>query len=237
MINFHNQRVLVIGGSSGIGFAAAQAFLAAGATVTIASRSATKLKDAAARMGQGVATQVLDTGDNAQVEQFLAQGQPWDHVVVSAAQAATGPARQLPLADAKAAMDSKFWGAYRVARVVRIRDGGSLTFVTGFLATRPNKASVTQGAVNAALEGLSRGLALEMAPVRVNAVSPGLIDTPLWNRLSADARKSMYDGAAARLPAARVGRAEDVANAILYVAGTAFATGSTIVIDGGGVIA
>lgn len=237
MITFQNQRVLIVGGSSGIGLAAAQAFAAHGAHVTIASRSRDKLAAAAARIGPATSTQILDTTDNEQVERFLAQGDAWDHVVISAAQTATGPARQLPLEDAQAAMDSKFWGAYRVARVVNIRAGGSLTLVTGFRATRPNKASVTQGAINAALEGLARGLALEMSPVRVNSVSPGLIDTPLWDRLPADARQSMYDGAAARLPAQRVGKPEDVANAILYVAGTAFATGSTVVVDGGGIIA
>src|SRR6202044_1381284 len=115
----------------------------------------------------------------------------------------SGPVRGLSLADAQQAMDSKFWGAYRVARAAKIRDGGSLTFVSGFLSVRPSGTAVLQGAINAALEALARGLALELAPVRVNAVSPGLIATPLWSKLSETDRESMYAGAAARLPARR----------------------------------
>ena len=134
-------------------------------------------------------------------------------------------------------MDSKFWGAYRIARAARIRDGGSLTLVSGVLGRRPSAASVLQGAINAALEGLARGLALELAPVRVNVVSPGLIDTPLHDRLPADKRQAMFEQVAARLPAKRIGDARDVANAILYLASTPFATGSTVVVDGGGAIA
>jgi len=156
--------------------------------------------------------------------------------VISAAQTPGGPIRELALADAYAAMDSKFWGAYRVARAVQIADGGSLTLVSGFLSVRPSKTSVLQGAINAALEALARGLALELSPVRVNTVSPGLIATPLWSKLSEDARQTMYEGAAARLPARRVGQPEDVANAVVYLASTPYATGSTVLVDGGGAI-
>lgn len=241
MNRLDKQAVLVVGGSSGIGAATARLLAQEGAQVTIAARDVAKLNAAADDIrqatGREVATAVLDTTDNAAVEAYFAGAGPFDHVVISAAQTATGPVRQLALPDARAAMDSKFWGAYQVARVARIRDGGSLTFVSGFLAVRPSKTSVLQGAVNAALEALARGLALELSPVRVNTVSPGLIATPLWDRLDASARQAMYEGAAARLPARRVGQAEDVANAVLYLATTPFATGSTVLVDGGGAIA
>jgi len=237
MNNFASKHVLIVGGSSGIGAAAARAFAALGADVTIASRSQSKLDAVAADIGSGVRTAVLDTTDDAAVERFFAGAGPFDHVVVSAAQTPGGPVRELALADAYTAMNSKFWGAYRVARAARIVEGGSLTLVSGFLSVRPSKSSVLQGAINAALEALARGLALELSPVRVNTVSPGLIATPLWSKLSGDARQSMFDGAAARLPARRVGQAEDVANAIVYLAGTPFATGSTVLVDGGGAIA
>lgn len=237
MNNFDSKNVLIVGGSSGIGAAAARAFAALGADVTIASRSQSKLDAVAADIGSGVRTAILDTTDDAAVERFFAEAGPFDHVVVSAAQTPGGPVRQLALSDAYTAMNSKFWGAYRVARAARIVEGGSLTLVSGFLSVRPSKSSVLQGAINAALEALARGLALELSPVRVNTVSPGLIATPLWSKLSEDARQSMFDGAAARLPARRVGQAEDVANAIVYLAGTPFATGSTVLVDGGGAIA
>jgi NAD(P)-dependent dehydrogenase (short-subunit alcohol dehydrogenase family) len=238
MLNsLENARVLVIGGSSGIGFATAAAAAEAGARVTIASRSQAKLDAAVAQLGGGARAAVLDTGDEAAIDRFFAGEAPWDHIVISAAQTPSGPVRALGLADAKAAMESKFWGAYRVARAAEIADGGSLTFVSGFLSVRPSASSVLQGAINAALEALARGLALELAPVRVNAVSPGLIATELWSGMAAEKRQAMFAGAAARLPARRVGQPEDIAKAVLFVATTPFATGSTVRVDGGGAIA
>lgn len=236
MFSFTNQDVLVVGGSSGIGLATAKAFAAAGARVTIASRSSDKLAAALQEIGDGARSEVLDTGDAQAVESFLA-AHTWNHVVVSAAKTPSGPVRQLSLEDARTAMESKFWGAYRVARAARIRDGGSLTIVSGFLSVRPSATSVLQGAINAALESLVRGMALEFSPVRVNAVSPGMIRTPLWSGMDDDKREAMFAAVAEKLPAKRAGEPEDIANAILYAAATPFTTGSTIVVDGGGSIA
>lgn len=238
MPNFRNKNVLLIGGSSGLGEATAHAFADAGASVTIASRSADKLKAAAERIGQGVSSVVLDTTDDAAVEAYFAKADAFDHVVVSAAQTPGGLVRELPLADAYQAMNSKFWGAYRVARVAKINERGTLTLISGFLSVRPGQW-VLQGAINAALESLGRGLALEMAAqkVRVNTVSPGMIATPLWDGMNAGERQAMYDKAAATLPARAVGRPEDIANAVVFLASTPYATGSTVLVDGGGAIA
>jgi NAD(P)-dependent dehydrogenase (short-subunit alcohol dehydrogenase family) len=237
MNNFTEQKVLIVGGSSGIGAATARLFAALGANVTIASRSEKKLAAAAAEMGGAVRTVVLDTGDAAAVDAYFSDSGPFDHVVFSAAQTLSGPVRELPLADARAAMESKFWGTYRIARAARIANGGSLTLISGFLSIRPSKTAALQGAINAAIEALARGLALELSPVRVNAVSPGLVVTPLWSGMNERARQGMYDAAAAHLPARRVGRPEDIANAVIYLAATPYATGSTVLVDGGGAIA
>lgn len=236
--SFSGQRVLAIGGSSGIGEAVARAFASAGAQVTIASRSQAKLDTAAGRIGHGVQTAVLDTADDTAVEAFFARAASFDHIVVSAAQTPGGPVRELPLEDAYQAMQSKFWGAYRVARAAKINARGTLTFISGFLSVRPGNW-VLQGAINAALESLGRGLALELAPqkVRVNSVSPGMIATPLWNGMDEAARQAMYDKAASTLPARVMGQPEDIANAVLFLASTPYATGSTMLVDGGGAIA
>ncbi|TDK29864.1 SDR family oxidoreductase [Rhizobium deserti] len=237
MSSLNYLRVLVVGGSSGIGFAVAEAAVAAGAHVTIASRSQDKLVAAAQQLGPGTETAVLDTADEAALETFFASRDAFDHVVVSAAQTPTGPLRKLALNDAKSAMESKFWGAYRVARTARIAERGSLTFISGFLSERPSASSVLQGAINAALEALARGLALEFSPVRVNTVSPGLIDTPLWSKMADDAKAAMFSRVSENLPAKTIGKPEHIANAVLFLMTTPFATGSNVRVDGGGAIA
>lgn len=234
-IDLRGSRVLVVGAAGGIGQATAAAFAKAGADVTAAGRPGEKL-DAAARQ-TGAEPAALDFLDNAAVETFFATREPFDHVVIAAASTRTGPVGGLALADAEAAMNSKFFGAYRVARAARIADAGSLTFVSGFLSTRPSGSSVLQGAINAALEALARGLALERAPVRVNTISPGLIATPLHARMGEAERDAMFARVAARLPVRRVGQPEDIAQAAVFLASNPFATGSTLTVDGGGTIA
>jgi NAD(P)-dependent dehydrogenase (short-subunit alcohol dehydrogenase family) len=230
-----DKRVLVVGGSSGIGQAVAQQAVALGAQVTIASRSAQKLAAAAQAIG-GVQTAVLDSTDAQAVEAFFAGQAAFDHIVVSAAVTPIASVRDLSLSDARGAMESKFWGAYHVARAARLTERGSLTLVSGYLADRPAAGAALQGAINAALESLARGLALELSPARVNAVSPGMIDTPLWAGMDEASRQAMYAGVAASVPAKVMGQPADVANAVLYLMQTPFATGSTVRVDGGGAI-
>ncbi|TPW27872.1 SDR family oxidoreductase [Martelella alba] len=231
------QKLLVLGGSSGIGFGVAKAALEQGAAVTIASRAREKVAGALARLTGSVEGTVLDTGDAAMLEAFFATRDPFDHVFSSAASTRVAAVRDLPLEDAYASFNSKFWGAYRLARAARIVDGGSLTFTTGFLSARPKAGAAIQGAINAGMEGLARGLALEFAPVRVNCVAPGLIMTEMYDTLAGDGRQAMFEGAAARLPTGRVGTPEDVAIQALAFMANPYMTGSTVFVDGGGAIA
>jgi NAD(P)-dependent dehydrogenase (short-subunit alcohol dehydrogenase family) len=237
MSSLKDKRILVVGGSSGIGLAIAARSIESGADVTIASRSEANLRQAEGELGGRVRTAALDTGDQNGIEAFFTSAQPFDHIVISAAQTASGPVRKLSLDDARKAMESKFWGAYRIARAARFTERGSLTFISGFLSVRPSATSVLQGAINAALEALARGLALELSPVRVNAVSPGLIDTPLWSKMDGEARRAMFERVAEGLPAKTIGKPEHIANAVLFLLETPFATGSTVRVDGGGAIA
>lgn len=240
MTDFTGRRVLIVGGTSGVGLAAARQFAARGADLVIASRSTRKHDAALAELtasGGKATAHALDICSDAEVEQFAATAGEFDHVVVSAGETPMGRVDTLSLAEAHAAMDSKFWGAYRIARAVTIKPSGSLTLVAGYLSQRPGKASALQSAINAALEALVRGLALEYAPLRVNAVSPGLLRTPLWDGLAEADRERMFAAAAQRLPVQRVGDAADAAEAVLFVAGNAYATGSTVYVDGGGTIA
>jgi len=232
----NEKKILIFGGSSGIGLATAEAAVAEGGIVTIASRDETRLKQAASNLNGKVTISVVDILRHDAIECFFKDAGMFDHIIVSAASTKTGPVRQLALEDAYASMDSKFWGAYRVAKAARINPTGSLTLVSGFLSKRPNALSVLQGAINAAIEGLVRGLALEFAPIRVNAVSPGLIDTPILTKLSPERRLAMLDNAKQNLPVQRIGAPEDIAQAILFVAANPYATGSVVTVDGGATI-
>lgn len=243
-LSLQDARVLVIGGSSGIGEAAARQFAEQGAQVTVASRSPAKLASALGRLPAGVASAVLDVCDEPQVAAFFAPGRPgapWQHVVLAGSATLTGPVRGrdgLTLDAARASMDNKFWGAYHVGRHARITAGGSLTFVSGVYSQRPNPNAVLQGALNAAVEALARGLALEMAPaVRVNTVSPSTTTTPLWDKLGPAGRDARFAAMRARLPLQRVAEAADIAQAIVYLATNAFSTGTTLLVDGGDALA
>jgi NAD(P)-dependent dehydrogenase (short-subunit alcohol dehydrogenase family) len=228
------KKVVVVGGSSGIGLATAELAKAQGAEVIIASRSADKVKAAAAKVGAtGIVADV--TNDESVVNLFKTCG-PVDHVVVSAAQLKSGPFKTVSMEDARSTLEGKLWGAWRVARAAEIKAGGSLTLVSGFLSIRPRPNSAIVGAANGAIESLTRALALELAPVRVNCVSPGIIDTPIRAGMPEAARKDMLAKIASGLPVGRVGLGEDIGMQILAFMANGFATGAIVYIDGGALI-
>lgn len=229
------QKVVVVGGSSGIGLATAEMAKAQGANVIIASRSAEKLKAAADKIGvKAIAADV--TNDDSVINLFRECGAV-DHVVVTAAQLKSGPFKTVAMDDVRGTMEGKFWGAWRVARAANINVGGSLTLVSGFLSVRPRPNSAIVGAANGAIESLARSLALELAPVRVNCVSPGIIDTPIRAGMAEAARTEMLGKIAAGLPVGRVGVGDDIARQIMAFMTIGFATGSIVYIDGGALIA
>lgn len=232
MVDLKNKRVLVVGGSSGIGEGAAKMAAEHGALVTIASRSESKLKDATARIGHGCEHAAIDTREDTSVEAFFANAGAFDHVVMSAAQVVIKPVKDFGVAEAQASMNSKFWGAYRVARSAQINDGGSLTMVSGAAAVRASKGRALQTAINAAVEALTKGLALEFSPVRVNTVSPGIVETPIWGNLD-EARIAQIKQMASRTATGRVGLPEDIAQQILVCMTNPFMTGSIVYLDGG----
>jgi NAD(P)-dependent dehydrogenase (short-subunit alcohol dehydrogenase family) len=228
------KKVVVVGGSSGIGLATAELAKREGAEVVIASRNAEKLNAQASKLGvKGIPTDV--TSDDSVANLFRQCGAV-HHVVVTAAQLKTGPFKTVATDDVRSTMEGKFWGAWRCARTAEIRPGGSLTLVSGFLSIRPRPNSAIVGAANGALESLARSLALDLAPVRVNCVSPGIIDTPIRAAMPEAARRELLENIARALPVRRVGLGEDVAKQILAFMTNGFATGSIVYLDGGGVL-
>jgi NAD(P)-dependent dehydrogenase (short-subunit alcohol dehydrogenase family) len=228
------KKVVVVGGSSGIGLATAELAKQEGAEVVIASRSAEKLDAAAKKLG--VTAIPTDVTSDDSVASLFKQCGAVDHVVVTAAQLKTGPFKAAAMDDVRATLEGKFWGAWRCARFSDIRPGGSLTLVSGFLSIRPRPNSAIVGAANGALESLARSLAIDLAPARVNCVSPGIIDTPIRAAMPEAARREMLAKIAAGLPVGRVGEAADIARQILAFMTNGFMTGSIVYLDGGGVV-
>src|SRR6202022_868247 len=228
------KKVVVVGGSSGIGLATAELAKREGADVIVASRTVDRLDAVAAKLN-AIAIPADVTSDESIVNLFRRCG-PVDHVVVTAAQLRSGPFKTVSMEDVRATMEGKFWGAWRVAKSAEIRPGGSLTLVSGYLTIRPRPNAAIVSVANGALESLARALALELAPVRCNAVSPGIIDTPIRAAMPEAARRDMLAKTAASLPVGRVGVGEDIARQILAFMTIGFATGSIVYLDGGGLV-
>jgi NAD(P)-dependent dehydrogenase (short-subunit alcohol dehydrogenase family) len=243
--------VVVIGGSSGIGLAVARRSLADGATVVIAGRSRQRLDAACAELAQTEMAQAgpgqagpdaaplsaypADIGDLAQVTRLFEQVGTLSHLVVTAADLPYGPAVSLSEDSMVRAVRSKILGPLFAAQQAapRITTPGSITFTSGVAASRPAPGGALAATVNGALEAMVRALALELAPIRVNAVSPGWVDTPVWNHLATpDVKNARLAGLAARLPARRLGRPEDIANAVAFLIADDFVTGTVLHAEG-----
>jgi NAD(P)-dependent dehydrogenase (short-subunit alcohol dehydrogenase family) len=233
-MQLQGQKVVVVGGSSGIGFSTAELAKRESAEVIIASRNAERLNAAAKALSAKAI--VADVTSDDSIESLFRNVGEVDHVVVTAAQLKSGPFKTASMDDMRLTMEGKFWGAWRVARSANIKPGGSLTLVSGFLSIRPRPNSAIVGAANGALESLARSLAIDLAPVRVNAVSPGIIDTPIRAAMLEAARQDMLAKTAAALPVGRVGVGDDIARQILAFMTIGFATGSIVYIDGGALL-
>lgn len=227
------QRVIVIGGSSGIGLEVARQANFSGAQVTIASRSQEKLDAARAAIGEGVNAVQIDVLSDDSVRAAFDKTGVVDHVVFTPPGGTVGKIREMDTAAALAGLDQKVIAAVRTVKYAKIADNGSLTFITGQFARRPLPGMVMGAVVNGAIDVLGKGLAVELAPLRVNMISPGVIDTPLHARLPEEMRTNMFKTAAQRLPVGRVGRPEDIATMAVEVMTNSFLTGAIIEIDGG----
>ena len=234
---------IIIGGSSGMGFATAARAIEHGASVKIIGRNPEKLKAAADRIGSNRLTSTsLDMMDEAAVREYffgLPDGSI-DSLVISASNAVHGPFETAQTEDIKDMFASKFFGPFVLAReaLPKMREGGSITFFSGVLSRRPGTNGAGLAAVNAAIEGLSRALALELGPrVRVNTVSPGMTRTDAYAGMPQDRREAMFKAVASGLPVQRVADADDIAQGVLFLSENRFTTGHVLDIDGGHLIA
>jgi NAD(P)-dependent dehydrogenase (short-subunit alcohol dehydrogenase family) len=236
-MSFDGQRVVIVGGSAGIGEAAAGAFAESGARVVITGRAKERLDQAAQRIGQPVEVRELDATDGAAVSEFFGSAGRVDHLVLAASPGAvgSGPFADLAGAALRQAFDGKFFAYVSVlqAALPAMSADGSVTIVSAVSARAAYPGAAGLAAVNGALEALVPPLAVELAPLRINAVSPGVIDTQWWDVLPDEQRAAFFSSVAAASPARRVGTPQDVAGAIVYLAGAGFVTGTVLECAGG----
>ena len=232
------KRILVIGGGSGIGFAVAEAAAREGAAVTVASSNAQKVEAAAARLGDNAKAVALDVTDEAAVAAYFQACGGFDHIAFTAGDWG-GPRRgalsELDLAAAAGVFRVRFWGALAVAKhgAAVLAPGGSLTLTDGMIAHRPTRGSAVSTAMAGAIEHLTRGLAVELAPVRVNCVCPGLIRTGVWDRIAEDKREAEFARLTARQLLPRIGEPAEAAQAYLYLMRAGYTTGQVLQVEGG----
>lgn len=238
-MQFMDKHIVIAGGSSGIGFGIAQQAVTQGARVTLIGRSANKLGAAAEKLSGQVSTLAFDVGDAASAARGFATLDPFDHFVSTAADLTYGPLATMDAAAIERTLASKLWGPIHLVQhgLPKLRPGGSILLFSGLAADRPGPGTSIVAAANSAVEGLVRALAVELAPVRVNAISPGVVQTEGWAFMEPAAREAFFNDLAPRLPARRLGTPQDLAAAALFVLGNPFLTGEVLHVNGGGALA
>ncbi|MGW0195855.1 SDR family oxidoreductase [Nonomuraea sp. NPDC003201] len=233
-------RVVIVGGTSGIGLAAAARLAAGGAEVVVTGRSEERLRSALKQLGDQargpVSGQVVDARDTGAMRALFESLGTVDHVIVTVTgRGGAGPLSSLTGEGLTDAVRNKLVPHLLTAQAALgvLHPEGSITFVTAASAGAALPGIATLAAVNGAIEAAVPGLAVELAPIRVNAVSPGVIDTDWWSEIGDEARAAFMEGAAESLPVRRVGRPEDVAATIEYVVRNAYTTGIVLTVDGG----
>jgi NAD(P)-dependent dehydrogenase (short-subunit alcohol dehydrogenase family) len=236
-----DQRVLIVGGTSGLGLAVAHAVLERGGFPVVASRRAESVDHALAVLGSGATGTTVDVLDERSVAALVSSSGPFDHVVYSAGE----PLGLVMLQDLSPERVRSFWetryvGALTVVRVVMAHHAlaptGSVVLTSGSAATRPGPGWALGASICGAVDALTRQLALELAPVRVNNVAPGVTRSPLWSGLSAADRDSLFENVGSAAPVGRVPDPEDVALAYVYAMEQSMATGTSLLVDGGAVL-
>lgn len=233
-MQLEKQRVLVFGGSSGIGLGVVRAALAQGASVVAAGRSPARLErasnDVRSERYRGV---MCDVGEESQIAEVFRREAPFHHVVVTAVEGYYRPIRELDIERARRTLETKLVAALSIAKHARIEPSGSLTLTAGIAAWRPGPGASVIAAANGGVEALVRALALELRPVRVNALAPGWVDTPFWDEFAGSGKAQRFATHAERLPVGRVGSPDDIAQGALFLMQNGFVTGEVLRIDGG----
>jgi NAD(P)-dependent dehydrogenase (short-subunit alcohol dehydrogenase family) len=235
-LTLKGKRVLILGGTSGIGLAVAEAAKAEGSDVVVVSSKQSRVDAALTLLGGGAEGYVANLSDETAVEALFGKMGPFDHLVYTAGdpvwQRLLGETK---LEDAKSFFDVRFWGAFLVSRhgSKLIRPGGSIVFTSSTVPRRPSVGFAIGASISSAVEAFAAAMAVELAPVRVNVVAPGIVRTPIWDRLPEEQREAFFAARGAALPVGKVGEPAEVAEAYLCFMRSGYTTGQIVVVDGG----
>ena len=238
-MSLNGKRVVVLGGTSGIGLATAKAAQREGAVIVVASSRRQRVDSALSALRGTAQGEAVDLSDEARVRAFFERVGAFDHLVFCAGETLhLQTLGKMELDQARGFVNLRFWGAFMAVKYAspHIRTGGSITLTTGVAALRPRKGWTVAASICGAVEALTLALAVELAPIRVNAVCPGVVRTELWSDMIEADRAAMYRDIGQKLPVGRVGEADDLAQAYLYLMREGYSTGQVIVVDGGAVL-
>lgn len=233
------QRIILLGGSSGFGLATAKAAAAEGAKVVIVSSKKESIQAALAQLPEGSEGHVVDLTDEAQIKSFFQQAGSFDHLIFTAGEALLiGNIGDINIGDARKFFDLRLWGMIAAVKysAPHLNPKGSITLTGGTGSMRPGPSWSICASVLAAVEGFMRAMAVELAPIRVNMVTAGVVKSPMWSFLPEATRESIYSSVGQSMLLKRVGEVEDVAKTFLYLLHQHWSTGQVVVIDGGSVL-
>lgn len=238
-MKLQNQRIVIVGGSTGIGYEAARLALAEGAqSVLLIGRSADKLQAAQTNLGKPsrVQTAVADITDTNAIKAIFEPLPSLNHVFVTAGTLSAGPIATTDPQAYTQGVNERIWGYLGVVRaaIPKIAPNGSLIFTSGMLSQRPSAGTAITTMLASAVEGLVRALPFEVAPIRVNAVVPGIVDTPLIDQIAGANKEAMLAAEAKRVPIGRTGTAGEVADAALFLMTNEYINGESLYLHGGG---
>ena len=235
----NGKKVIILGGSSGIGLATAQAAAAAGAEIIMVSSNPNRLTQAASKLPGNTQTFVVDLSNTVEIEQLFTHTGTFDHLVFTAGESLQlGTIAATDVATARAFFELRYWGAFAAVKYgsPHLLPGGSIVLSSGIAGVRPASGWGLGASICSAMEGFTRAMAVELAPIRVNIVSPGIVRTNLWANMNDTDREAMYDQLSLSLPVRQIGAASDIAKAYLYLMQQPFTTGQVLITDGGGVL-
>jgi NAD(P)-dependent dehydrogenase (short-subunit alcohol dehydrogenase family) len=228
-----DKTVVVVGRGSGIARAVALLTQSEGARVIVAGRDKAKLVEA--YDGSDITAETVDITDDESIAALTDRVGPVDHVVSTASARARGKLGELDRQKLQLSFDTKVIGPTMLAKYFapQINPGGSFVLFSGVHAFKLNVGYLGVGITNGAVDFLTRWLAVELAPTRVNAISPGVIDTGAWDSLGGDGKREYFEHIADGNPARRIGTTDDIAGAVLFAMTNTFMTGMTLKVDGG----